>query len=253
MLDQDIRPGTHRFSNRAESYRQFRPAYLQDIVRLVRTTIGLQPTHHIADIGMGTGRFAELFLREGYTVTGIEPNPYMRMSAEQKLAPFSKFTSLDGSGEKTGLADSSVDLITVAHAFHWMNTESIKEEFRRILKPKGYILLAWMMRQTDTPFLKAYDQLKKEFRDSDVPTLIDEERIQSFFEPGLVGQHVFPQNVWMDFDGLKGLLLSSSGIPLPGQHSYDTMISSLVQLFVAHNQNGFINMEYSTKLYWCQL
>jgi len=56
----------------------------------------------------------------------------------------------------------------------------------------------------------------------------------------------------LDFECLKGQLLSSSYIPLPGQPSYENMISELAELFVAYNENGYIRMEYETKIYMNQ-
>lgn len=239
-----------RFSNRAENYLKFRPAYQPEVLAFMQQSMGLKKSHHIVDIGSGTGRFSKLLLQNGYRVTGVEPNDHMRQTAEKELSGFEDFTSIAGSGEDTGLESNSADLIVVAHAFHWMDVDSAREEFQRILKPGGKIILAWTIRQTNSDFLLAYDHLKKQFRATQAPPLIDEESIQAFYGPGVVQQISFLHNSWINFDGLKGLLLSSSGIPLPGHSQYDTMISSLVQLFVAYNENGFVNLGYETKLYW---
>jgi ubiquinone/menaquinone biosynthesis C-methylase UbiE len=240
----------NRFSNRAANYLKYRPAWQPQVLAFMQQSMGLKRSHSIADIGSGTGRFAKLLLQNGYGVTGVEPNDDMRETAEKDLACFENFTSMAGSGEDTGLQSNSVDLVVVAHAFHWMDTDAAREEFQRILRPGGKIVLAWTIRQTNSDFLRGYDQIKKKFRSHQAPPLIDEEKISSFYGPGIVQQISFLHNSWVNFESLKGLLLSSSGIPLPAHPQYDSMISSLVRLFVAHNQNGFVNLSYETRLYW---
>lgn len=245
-------PYTSRFSNRAENYWLYRPGYPSAVLDFLRDQAGLQYDHRIADIGSGTGRLTKLLLDKGYSVTAVEPNADMRTTAEKNLASYTGFRSQAGEAENTGLEDQGTDLLTIAHAFHWMDIGDTRAECNRILKPGGKTVLLWMIRQTHTEFLAAYDQIKKQFRSGEAPPLIDEDSIHAFYEPARVQSHSIQHNNWVNFDGLKGLLLSSSGIPLPGEPRYDTMISSLVQLFVAYNINGFVNMEYETRIYMAQ-
>ena len=44
---------------------------------------------------------------------------------------------LESSGEATALPAHSVDLVTVAQAFHWLDEEKFKKEMMRILRPEG--------------------------------------------------------------------------------------------------------------------
>lgn len=243
----------NRFSNRAENYLLYRPSYPSAILGFLSQTIGLAQAHRIADIGYGTGLFTELFLKNGYTVSGVEPNAAMRIAAEKRLVHYKRFTSFPGKAERTGMENESVDLVTVAQAFHWMDPGLAKQEFLRILRPGGAVAIVSTARQKYSPFLAGYDSLKHQFRFEPLPLLTDEERISDFFAGSDVHFQSFPHRHRLDFDGLKGLLLSSSSIPLPGHRSYDSMISALIQLFVLHNQNGFVEVEYTTKVYWAHL
>lgn len=245
-----IQQAVSRFSNRAENYIRFRPPYPSEIVSFLEQTIALRRGHTIADIGSGTGLFAELLLRRGYSVTCIEPDEAMRSTAEKRLSTYPGYRSIPSRSEQTWLANESVDLITIAHALSWMDMENSKKEFNRILKPGGKIVVAGNFRRTHTPFLAAYDELKNTFRQEEPHHLQPEELIHTFFKPASVKKHSFHHSSWHDFDSLKGLLLSSPGIPLPGNPLYETLISVLVQVFVAHNQNGFVQMEYDTKIFW---
>ncbi len=242
---------TSRFSNRVENYLKYRPSYPEEIIPFLENTIGLHKDQRIVDVGSGTGIFSELFLKKGYAVTGIEPNGGMGKAAETKLAAYPGFDSRNRQAEQTGLRSSTVDLITVAQAFHWMEPEETKKEFLRVLKPGGHILLAWNLRLQHTAFLTGYEELKQKFgKDYQITKeKVNEPVIEQFFAPKTVTTHSFPNVQLLEFESLKGQLLSSSYIPLPGQPSYENMISELAELFVANNENGFIRMEYETKLY----
>lgn len=246
---QDALYPASRFSDRADNYLLYRPAYPGEIVRFLQQELGIVPPHRVADIGSGTGLFSELLLRNGYAVTGVEPNAAMRAAAEKRLQGYSDFTSMAACSEATGLDSESTDLITVAQAFHWMDPVLTREEFSRILKPDGQVVILSTVRKKHSAFLAGYDELKQAYLLEPLPAIPDAERVSSFFGTGKVACAVFPHQHWLDFDGLKGLLLSSSAIPLPGHPAYDTMISTLVQLFVVYNRNGFVEMEYETRLY----
>jgi SAM-dependent methyltransferase len=144
-----------------------------------------------------------------------------------------------------------VDLITVAQAFHWIDAEAAKKEFARVLKPGGHIVLAWNIRLKSSPFLLAYAALKQEFGiDHQHIPQADEFAIRSFYDPLTVHKESFENKQVLDFDALKGQLLSSSYIPLPGHPRYEAMITKLAALFVAHNDKGFVKMEFETKIFF---
>ena len=72
-----VRP-TERFSNRVEHYIKYRPGYPPAILETLRAECGLTPQSIVADIGSGTGILAEMFLKNGNAVFGVEPNREMR-------------------------------------------------------------------------------------------------------------------------------------------------------------------------------
>jgi ubiquinone/menaquinone biosynthesis C-methylase UbiE len=241
---------TTRFSDRVENYVKYRPSYPAEIIQFLENHYNLRNDNRIADIGSGTGIFSELFLRSGYSVLGIEPNEQMRKAAETRLSNYSGFTSRRHQAEQTGLKTHSLDFITVAQAFHWMEPVQTKKEFFRILKPGGHIVLAWNFRLSHTPFLQGYQVLRQKFAiDYTENKMVDEEAIHIFFHPMLVRMHSFTNIQQLDFEALKGQLLSASYMPLPGHPSYSTMISELIGLFIEHNKNGLVKMEFETKLF----
>src|SRR5256885_16806379 len=148
-----------RFSNRVADYVRYRPGYPPAVLDLLRAECSLRPGHVIADIGSGTGLLSELFLKNGNRVYGVEPNEAMRQAGEEYLAAYDGFSSIEGSAESTTLDDASVDFVTAGQAFHWFQQEAARTEFRRILKPDGWIVVAWNDRQMETPFASAYEDL----------------------------------------------------------------------------------------------
>jgi ubiquinone/menaquinone biosynthesis C-methylase UbiE len=242
---------TGRFSKRVDNYVKYRPSYPEAVLTFFREQFGLTQDRTIADVGAGTGIFAELLLKNGYRVTCVEPNDAMREASVGQLSHYPGFSSVKGQGEATGLAAQSVDLITVAQAFHWMEPTVTKKEFLRVLKPGGHIALIWNIRLQESPFLVAYDKLKSDFG-TDYTTSGRDVRnvLVDFFAPAAMQLTIFPHQEQLTWEALKGQLLSASYIPMPGHERYDAMMGVLTELFNAYQQDGMITMEYETKVYW---
>jgi len=136
------------FGNRVENYVKFRPSYPTDAVDCIIQQTGVNDQSVIADLGSGTGKFTRLLLEHGLSVLAVEPNDNMREASEKELSEFAGFCSVSASAENTMLADNSVDLITVAQAFHWFDQDACKSEWLRILRPNGYVALVWNRRET---------------------------------------------------------------------------------------------------------
>jgi len=148
-----------RFSNRVDDYVRYRPGYPIEIVRTLERELGTRPgPTRIVDIGCGTGISADLFLRQGYAVVGVEPNAAMRAAAENFLASSPRFRLIEGSAEATNLPNASADLVIAAQAFHWFEPVGARREMRRLLAPGGGVALMWNDRRVETnPFLRGYD------------------------------------------------------------------------------------------------
>jgi len=262
---------TRRFSDRVENYVRYRPSYPDEVIDTLVNEAGLSQQTVIADIGSGTGISAELFLKLGCTVNGVEPNAAMRLAAEKQLCEryraadgSSRFQCSDGKAEATTLPDDSVDVVIAAQAFHWFNVDQARQEFRRILKPRGLVALLWNSRRTDTtPFLMAYESLLLKYG-TDYQQVnhrnIDPEVLQRFFagpdarvvQGDSMGYtaRTFPYVQVFDFPGVRGRLLSSSYVPPADDPRYMPMLTDLQQAFDQHQQGGSVQFEYDTELYF---
>ncbi len=246
-----------RFSDRAEDYVKYRPHYSSQVVQSLQKACGLRPQHFIADVGCGTGLLAKIFLENGNRVVGVEPNREMRVAGETYLAKYSSFSMVDGSAEATGLADASADFVIAGQAFHWFLPDDTRIEFARIVKPQGWVVLVWHDRDTEsTPFLRAYEEFVRRYSTDYEQVahkyLASYDALQRFFAPDevkLIEQH---NQQTLDFDGLRGRLLSSSYVPKAGE-KHDAMMGELPRLYSSHAENGQVTLEYDTNIYYGHL
>jgi SAM-dependent methyltransferase len=247
---------TRRFSTRVDNYVKSRPGYPPEILTLLAEQCGLAIDSVIADIGSGTGPLAELFLRHGNPVIGVEPNREMREAGERLLREYSRFRSLDGTAEATGLHDASVDFVTVGQAFHWFDRRAARVEFARILRPEGFVVLVWNNRRAGTPLLEAYEQLLRDYASEEYAKVghcnVAEEAIGDFFAPGTFQVAVFPNQQRFDLGGLRGRLLSSSYTPEIGDARHAPMLERLTAIFDAHQSDGKVVFEYDTQVFYGQ-
>jgi ubiquinone/menaquinone biosynthesis C-methylase UbiE len=246
---------SERFSNRVENYIKYRPNYPQEMLGLFRDEMKLEKSSVIADIGSGTGISTKFFLENGNTVYGIEPNEAMRKGAEEFLKDFPNFKSVSGTSENTTLADNSVDLIIAAQAFHWFDKEKTRPEFRRILRETGFTALIWNERQLDSNnFLREYEQFLVKFgtdytqvRHDSISNDILEAFFQSKFQKA-----VFQNSQILDFEGLRGRIMSSSYMPTEENSRFEQMITELKNLFIKYEKNEKIEILYDTNIYYGQ-
>jgi SAM-dependent methyltransferase len=244
-----------RFSTRVADYVRYRPSYPSALLDLLRSDCSLRPGHVIADIGSGTGFLSELFLKNGNRVYGIEPNEAMRRAGEEYLASYDGFSSIEASAEATTLDDTSVDFVTAGQSFHWFEPAAARREFARILKPAGWMVIAWNdRRMEEAPFTRAYENILERFG-IDYKNVKDSypeaDRIRGFLRT--FTQRDLPNHQILDWDSLQGRLRSSSFTPTEGHPNYAPMMEELRKLFDAYQQNGQVRMDYFTRVYYGQV
>jgi len=148
----------------------------------------------------------------------------MREAGEAYLSKHNNFISVDGTSSQTKLKDSSIDIITVAQAFHWFDKESddvskpfTYKEFKRILKPttikEKNVMLLWNHRNNETALMKDYEKLCEDYGTDyetvAVEKVVNDQVIDSFFGGNNnVEKTVIPVKQLCDFEGFLGRILS---------------------------------------------
>jgi SAM-dependent methyltransferase len=244
---------TSRFGNRVADYVRYRPGYPDEVLGILRREGALPPGAVVADVGSGTGLSAMPFLNAGHTVYGVEPNAGMRTAAEELLAGYPTFHSVNGSAEATTLPAASIDLAVAGQAFHWFDPPKARAEFRRVLRPTGSVALVWNTRKTDTtPFLRGYEQLLRTYGTDYkevVHTNVDAATLAAFFGPGGYKRFALPSEQQFDLDGVLGRTRSSSYVPTEGHPNYEPLYDGLRRLFETEAVDGMVSFECETELY----
>jgi SAM-dependent methyltransferase len=248
---------TTRFSSRVSDYVKYRPGYPPAVVSLLEEECGLKPESEVADVGSGTGLLSELFLRNGNRVYGVEPNREMREAGEHILAACTSFVSVEGRAEETTLADASVDFVAAGQAFHWFDPAGARREFLRILRPEGWVVLAWNDRRTGgTPFLEDYERLLlrygTDYREVSAKYM-EEASLSTLYGGGEVRTKTFDNEQVFDFEGLRGRLTSSSYAPQHGHPNHAPMMDELEVIFRRHERAGRVVVAYDTKVFYGRL
>jgi SAM-dependent methyltransferase len=243
---------TERFSTRVEAYREHRPRYPQEIVDVLRRECGLAADWVIADVAAGTGLLAEIFLANGNAVIAAEPNAPMRKVCEELRGRFPRLRCVDGTAEATGLAENSVNMITVGQAMHWFDLDATRAEFARILRPGGWCVVVYNHRKmSGDTFHEGYERILVEFGiDYDVvqSNHLPAERLVEFFAPAPMQSPTLINIQPMTLEGLRGRVLSSSYMPQEGHGKYPVMMEAVDALFAEHARNGVVRMEYECAL-----
>jgi SAM-dependent methyltransferase len=245
---------TTRFSDRVADYINTRPSYPIEVIDLLADRCGLTPESVIADIGSGTGISSRLFLDNGNPVVGVEPNREMREAAEDLLADYARFTSIDGTAEATRLPAQSMDFIVAGQAFHWFDRACARTEFRRLARETGVVVLLWNDRRTEsTPFLKDYEAFLHEFGTDYAE--INHKNVQEmtvfgefFGAPPQVA--AFDNFQHFDFDGFLGRIVSSSYMPGREDARFSNMQQAARTLFDRHQHKGRVTLEYDTRVFY---
>lgn len=124
------------FSTQATDYARFRPRYPKALFDFLAKST--EERKLAWDVGTGNGQAALILASHFEKVIATDPS-------EKQLAeavPHEKIEYRINTAEDSGLASGTVDLITVAQAFHWFRQPEFFAEVERVAKP-GAILAIW--------------------------------------------------------------------------------------------------------------
>jgi SAM-dependent methyltransferase len=175
------------FSGVATQYAQFRPVYPTALFAHLGQLCGARTLAWDCACGNGQASvdLADVFERviatDGSAPQIASARPHPRV--EYRVAP----------AEASGLAEQSVDLVTVAQALHWLDLQRFYPEAQRVLRPGG-VLAVWV-----------YGRL--ELEGADVNALV-----QRFYRD--IGPYWPPGREHVD-DGYRNLAFPLPQLPTP--------------------------------------
>lgn len=237
------------FRAKANDYQSYRPEYPDAVAKLFSDLLNAPV---IADIGGGTGRLSRLLLPIAKTLYAVEPNKQMRVTACKLLGQYANYVPIAATAEQTALPDQSVDAITVAEAYHWFDSETTRAEFRRILRPDGYVFLLWNEFDGD-----AYDAEKhaidEQFRAETGhfrSGISKEERAGMLFEEGCYRTAVFENTLMQTREEFCGGWSSASYIPPVGTDGYRDFLRQANALFDRYAVDGILKTTVKTVCFY---
>ena len=243
-----------RYTNRAAQYARYRWDYAPQAIDTVLEYAHVDVNSVVADIGSGTGILTRHFVGRVQKVYAVEPDAAMRAWAEQSFAHATAFQSVPGSAEATSLPDQCVDLLVVGQALHWFDAPRARQEFRRILRPGGYLAVLWnggmdpalghALAQICTPE-NGWDTTPASVRQRGVPP---DTAISFYLNGETTARHSFPairQETWDEF---FGALCSDSHAPEEANPFYANLRDAARRTFDAFRDGECVNVQYATKL-----
>ncbi|OAN43338.1 class I SAM-dependent methyltransferase [Microbacterium sp. H83] len=124
------------FEGIGADYDRYRPGFpdaAADILAPRRVATAL-------DLGAGTGKFTALLVDRAAEVVAVEPSAAMLDVLRTKLP---RVIAREGSAERIPVADSTIELVSVAQAFHWFDRDAACAEILRVLVEDGSLGLLW--------------------------------------------------------------------------------------------------------------
>lgn len=213
MIEKNVR----RFDGRAIAYARHRERYTPEILLpRLRAWCGLTPEWMIADIGAGTGMLSDVFLANSNHVIAVEPNAEMRQMCIDLHEGSCRLEVTDGTAEATGLRASSVEMVVAGRALHWFDLDRAMEEFRRILKPDGWVAsVAFGRTEKGREENEAFEHILRRFTKDHVSTRTAYEAyrqladflVRDFHHEEIRGTMV------LDWEELNGMAMSISHVP----------------------------------------
>jgi len=129
------------FNQVAQLYSAARPSYPDALFEDCIREAGLKPGEPILEVGAGTGKATEGFLRHGLSVLAIEPGPQMIAAAKEALAAYSNITFVESTFENWTPEPQAFGLIAAAQAWHWVDPAVGFKKAHRVLRENGWLAL----------------------------------------------------------------------------------------------------------------
>jgi SAM-dependent methyltransferase len=125
------------FGSAVDSYDLARPPYPREAADFV---LGVTEVRHAIEVGAGTGKTTEAFVRPGLSIICLEPDSNMAARLETKGLGVEvvRDTFEDWPGP-----DEPADLVFAGQAWHWLDRDTACARARSWLRPGGVIALLW--------------------------------------------------------------------------------------------------------------
>lgn len=137
------------FGEAVGAYERARPSYPDAVVDWLVPA----GARDVLDLGAGSGKLTRSLVARGLRVTAVDPDPAMLAALAASLPDVRAEL---GTAEAIPLPDDSVDLVTVAQAWHWVDAPVAIAEAARVLRPGGRLAIVWNLRDERDPWNRRF-------------------------------------------------------------------------------------------------
>ena len=133
------------YTSLAQAYTR-RPPYSEEALDEMLAKVG-PDCRMVCDVGAGTAMLTRMLAARGRSIIAIEPNAAMRRIGAESTASIRDVRWVEATGEATGQADATFDMVTFGSSFNVCDRPRALQESARILKPGGWIACLWNHRR----------------------------------------------------------------------------------------------------------
>jgi SAM-dependent methyltransferase len=241
------------YQRAAGTYERARPSYPLSALAELTDALGLEYGRTVVDLGAGTGKFTRLLALTGARVLAVEPVAAMRESLAELLPGVH---TLDGTAERTGLPEGSVDAVVAAHSWHWFRQEQAFGEVERVLRPGGALALVWNTYDESVPWVRDFQSIYFRRAPRDLPTHQDGAwravlEARAGWSP--VSERRLPNPHSTSRQGVVERMLSSSHIAAldAGERArVRDEVENVLGRHEATRDREMLELPYTTEVYW---
>ena len=148
------------YTGLADAYLK-RPNYAEAAIDAMLSIVDAKKGSKFCDVGAGVAHLTLILAARGLAVTAVEPNDAMRANGIKRTAKLAHVRWHEGTGEQTGQAPQSFDMVTFGSSFNVCDRPQALRETARILKPGGWFACMWNHRQLDDPIQARIESIIK--------------------------------------------------------------------------------------------
>jgi SAM-dependent methyltransferase len=230
------------FGPAARTYDEIRPGYPAEAVDWLVP----QTARRVLDVGAGTGKFTRLLQGEDREVIAVDPSAQMLEVLREKVPGVE---TLLGTAEKLPLPDESIDAVTVAQAWHWVDRERGPREVARVLKPGGTLGLVWNSRDERVDWVRELGAAMGS-NEALTPDSPDDVELGAAFAPGEEFEHGWTQRLTRQ--GLLALVRTRSHFLVKGPSEQAAVLHAVEAVLARHPEavrDGSVDLPYVTRAY----
>lgn len=154
----------HVFKDVISDYEIARPVYPIELFNDIVNFSMLKKDAKILEIGSGPGQATDFFVKNRYSITGLEIEEKQVQYLLQKYSEFHNFNATCSSFEEYDGLKETYDLIFSATAFHWIKPEVGYPKAYNLLKKDGVMAVFWHMSSIIEPKTEMLIEIRNIYR-----------------------------------------------------------------------------------------